>query len=91
MRPEDDLDRRLAGLARATEPVRARPDFAGRVLAAVAQERKPDFLGEVVRSARRVVWIAAVAAVTAVGWATLTEQSATAAVAVADDTAELDW
>jgi hypothetical protein len=86
----DPVDRRLAELGRATEPIRARHGFAERVMLAAAAEI--GWQPEVLRSARRLLPIAALAAVLATSWALWTQSSTDAMIAAADETEEeLDW
>ncbi len=84
----DPIDARLAELGKATEPLRARAGFVERVMIATATEGS--WQAELVRSARRLVPIALVAAVLAVTWAFMSESSTDAAIAVTDSV-ELEW
>ncbi len=54
--PYEDVERRLARLAAATEGIGARPGFEERVLAAVAAERE-----RAIRSSRAGDWLAGIA------------------------------
>ena len=86
----NDLDLELAELGRATEPIRARAGFSERVMAAV-QAESFGWRDELVRSARRVVPALALAAVVAVVWAVSSDVATDEALAVAEDTVELEW
>jgi hypothetical protein len=87
--PIDPIDARLAELGSATEPIRARSGFAERVMMATAVEN--GWQRELVRSARRLIPVAALAALVALAWAVASESSTDAAIAVADDSLELEW
>lgn len=84
--PHDEVDRRLGELARATEPIRAQSGFAQRVMLRVAAEG--GWREELVRSARRLVPLAALAAVVAVTWAVLSASTTDEALAVAEENVE---
>jgi hypothetical protein len=63
----EDAEIRLARLRAATEGVRPRPDFAGRVARAIDHEvAEADWLSDLLRPARRLVPLAAIAAAAAV-------------------------
>lgn len=85
--PDDAVDRRLAELGRATESIRARGGFADRVMLRVLAEGA-GWRDELVRSARRLVPLAALAAVIAMVWAVASETSTDEALAVAEDEEE---
>ncbi len=84
--PHDEVDRRLGKLARATESIRARSGFAERVMLRVAAEG--GWREELVRSSRRLVPLAALAAVAAVAWAVLSASTTDEALAVAEENVE---
>jgi hypothetical protein len=89
--PKGEVDRRLGELGAATEPIRAGRGFADRVMLRVMAEGV-GWRDELVRSGRRLVPLAALAAVLAVAWAVISESSTDQAVAVAeDDEEEILW
>jgi hypothetical protein len=85
--PDDAVDRRLAELGRATESIRARAAFSDRVMLRVLAEGA-GWREELLRSARRLVPLAALAAVIALVWAVQSETSTDEALAVAEDQEE---
>lgn len=85
----DAIDQELARLGTATEPLRARPGFRDRVMAAAIAV--PSWQVELLRSARGLVPVAALAAVMAVAWALVSESSTDAVIAVSEDTSVLEW
>jgi hypothetical protein len=85
----DPVDARLAELGEATASIRARPGFAERVMLATAADNGWQL--ELLRSAGRSVPFALIAAVVAIAWAVVSNSSTDAAIAVADDTTELEW
>lgn len=88
--PEDSVESRLAELGAATEPIRARAGFADRVLQAV-QVEAVGWPVELLRSARRLAPLGAVMAAVALVWALASSSAADEALAVADQTVELEW
>ena len=92
MKVEDErIETRLAELGRATSALSARAGYFERVMLAVHAETRTGWRNELVRSARRLVPIAAVAAAGALTWAVLSERSADEAFAAWDETVELEW
>jgi hypothetical protein len=85
----DSIDARLAELGKATEPIRARRGFAERVMLATSAENGWQL--ELLRSARRSIPFALVAAIVALSWAVVSESATDAAIAVADDSMDLEW
>jgi hypothetical protein len=88
---EPSLERRLAELARLTEPIRPRPDFNARVLAAVARDRRGVWTAELARSARSFLPLALALTVVSVAWAARAEGSTDAEIAAAEQPMELEW
>jgi hypothetical protein len=71
----EDIDQRLARLARGTEAVRPSAGFSARVMLAVNAEAAPNFLESAWFSSRRLLPIAAIAAAIAVVWAVQVDRS----------------
>jgi hypothetical protein len=71
----EDIDQRLARLARATDALRPSAGFSTRVLQAVAAEAAPSFLESAWSSSRRFLPVAAIAAALAVVWAVQVDRS----------------
>ena len=71
----EDIDQRLARLGRGTEALHPSLGFSARVLGAIAEETRPGFLESAWFSSRRLLPIAAVAAVLAVVWAVQVDRS----------------
>jgi hypothetical protein len=71
----EDIDQRLARLARATDALRPNAGFSARVLEAVAAEAAPSFLESAWSSSRRFLPVAAIAAALAVVWAVQVDRS----------------
>ncbi len=89
---DEDIDERLERLASATRGVRPRTDFGARVMQAIEHEREAGWLQDVLRSARRVIPVAALAAAVTVFWAIRSESSFDEAIAASlDDAVELEW
>jgi hypothetical protein len=87
-----DLETKLETLARATDGLRARPDFSARVLLAVERaSARPSWLESVRMSARTGVLIAMFAAAAAVVLAWHSEAQADEAQAVAYGAMGLEW
>jgi hypothetical protein len=91
MNDDEALDRELAKLGQRTMAVHPRVGFADRVLEAVQVENTTRYDREVLRSGRRFLPVAALAAVVALMGAALGESSTNAALAVADDPVEIAW
>lgn len=71
----EDIDQRLARLARSTEALRPSAGFSARVMSAVALEATPSFLESAWFSSRRLLPVAAIAAALAVVWAAQVDRS----------------
>jgi hypothetical protein len=71
----EDIDQRLARLARNTEALRPSVGFSARVMGAIAVEAAPSFLESAWFSSRRLLPIAAIAAAFAVAWAAQVDRS----------------
>ena len=84
-----DLDSRLERLAQATAGLRSMPGFADRVMLQVNLAATPGWLDAVSRLARSALVAGALLALTSLGWALHSDQSATEASAVAFSTLEL--
>lgn len=92
----NDIDARLARLAEATTRVRPRADFTARVLAATANAptgsaRKPGFWDDLPRIARRLVPVAALAALVGVAWGVTNDDAVDDALAGTYGATELEW
>jgi hypothetical protein len=66
---QEDFEQRLARLSGATNALRPSAGFAARVMLAINHEAAPSFLETTWFSARRLLPVAAIAAVLAVVWA----------------------
>ena len=71
----EDIDQRLARLARSTEALRPSAGFSARVRGAIAREATPSFLESAWFSSRRLLPVAAIAAALAVVWAAQVDRS----------------
>ena len=71
----EDIDQRLARLARKTEALRPSAGFSARVMSAVAAEAAPSFWENAWFSSRRLVPVAAIAAALSVVWAVQVDRS----------------
>ena len=94
MKDEDvDIEARLERLARATDDVRPRPDFAARVARAIEAERdRSGVIDELRRPARRLLPALALAAAVSLVWAVQSDDALDEALlAYPDDTMELEW
>lgn len=87
---QDDIDRRLEELGLRTESIGASSGFSERVMLAVQVNQAPMFGVELLRSATKLVPVAALAAVLAIVWAAVT-QDATTELMAAVDPVELEW
>jgi hypothetical protein len=87
--PQDSVDARLRELGRATEVIRARAGFADLVMNAI--QREPIWLTELVSSSRRLLPIAALAAVLSVAWGKWSTDSANEVLAASDEIVEIEW
>jgi hypothetical protein len=85
---DDDLDARLARLARATEAIQPSPGFSARVMDALPSETS--WLAGVSGSSRRFLSLAAVLAVGAVAWAAHGETSMDDALAATYGAVDVD-
>jgi len=86
----EDSDARLERLRRATEGAGPRADFAARVAARIEHESAPiGWLSDLLRPARRLVPIAAIAAAVGLVWAAQSERAGRVA-ASAESATELD-
>lgn len=83
----------MAALGRATRSLQPSAGFQQRVMLAIEAEQSRTSSRELFHAARRFLPVAALVAALGVMWATLSERSANAAVAVADpaSTTELYW
>jgi hypothetical protein len=89
---DEDIDRRLDRLARATEGVGPRPDFSARLARAIEAEQHGGLLVELGRPARRILPALALAAAVSLVWAVESDQAFDDALSVyADETVELEW
>lgn len=88
---EHDVERRLADLGRATAGIRARAAFTDQVMLAALATPAPSFGADLLRSLRRVVPLAALAAAISVVWALSSQGQTDDAFAAADETVELEW
>ncbi|MEP7049321.1 MAG: hypothetical protein ABJB12_03170 [Pseudomonadota bacterium] len=77
MTDREDIDQRLARLSGATNALRPSVGFSARVMQAIEREapRAPSFWENAWSSSRRLVPVAAIAAVLAVAWAVQVESS----------------
>ncbi|MEI9937970.1 MAG: hypothetical protein WDO74_33005 [Pseudomonadota bacterium] len=69
MNEQEDFEQRLARLSGATNSLRPSAGFGARVMLAINREAAPSFLETTWFSARRLLPVAAIAAVMAVVWA----------------------
>lgn len=90
MMGEENLDQRLERLARATHELSARPGFRNRVLSAV-KERAPSWITWGLAPARRLLPVAALAAVAALLWAVQSERSIDDELAASYASVEIEW
>jgi len=89
MSHEEDIDARLARLAAATENIRPRADFAGRVMLRIGDEQAFS-LAALRTPASRFLPFGMLAAALALVWAVSVNNQVNEAVASSDDT-ELAW
>jgi hypothetical protein len=89
MEAEETTEERLERLRRATESIRARGDFAGRLLARVAAE--PPWPEILLSSARRLLPLALVAAALSCSLAYRSHQDAGAALVWSEDPVGASW
>jgi hypothetical protein len=87
---DDELEGRLAALARATEPLGARPGFTERVLGRVDAQGVPDWRRGVLRVGRGMLAVAAFSAVLSVVLATTSGGDDDSAVAVTYGMEDMD-
>ncbi len=91
---DDDIDARLARLTNATKNVEPRRDFGARVARAIAEQDaviEPSWIDDAVRSARRLVPIAALAAVLGMVWAVQSDRAYDDAFASSYGDVETAW
>ena len=92
---DEDIDARLARLTNATRNVEPRRDFGARVARAVAEKGhpavEPSWIDDAVRSARRLVPIAALAAVLGLVWAVQSDRAYDDAFASSYGDVETAW
>ncbi len=93
MTDPEDMDARLARLAKATEGVAPRAGFSARVMGAVgaAKPAETSWLADLPRTAWRLLPVAALAAVLGVTWAVHSAHTFDDALASSYDAVELDW
>lgn len=89
MEPEESLEERLERLRRATRAVGARRDFTSRVMARIQAE--VSWYDVLQREARRLVPVAALTAVAALGVAWWSSHDVVDILAMLDEPAELEW
>jgi hypothetical protein len=87
----ETVDERLERLAQATSGLRARSDFADRVMLAVGASSAPSWLESVSSSARTGILVAVLAAAAAVALAAKSDLAANEASAVAYGAMEVEW
>ena len=88
----EEIDARLARLGRATEAIGPRADFGKRVMRALDTGQDVGWWSDVLRPARRVLPVAALAAAFATVWAAESDVAFDDALSIAsDDAVELEW
>jgi len=87
---EEDIEKRLSRIARATEPIRASAGFSERVMLAVQAEEGTGWLEQVLGASRRLLPVAALAAALGILWDVQAEQSDDGSWAVSDAGIELE-
>jgi hypothetical protein len=91
---DEDIDARLARLTNATRNVEPRRDFGARVARAIADQGpavEPSCIEDVVRSARRMVPVAALATVLGLVWAVQSDRAYDDAFAASYGDVETEW
>jgi hypothetical protein len=93
---DEDIDARLARLTKATRDVEPRRDFSARVARAIAEQGpsrafEPSWIDDVVRSARRMVPVAALATVLGLVWAAQSDRAYDDAFAATYGDVETEW
>lgn len=94
---DEDIDARLARLTNATRDVEPRRDFGARVARAIAEQGapgrvvEPSWIDDVVRSARRLVPVAALATVLGLVWAVQSDRAYDDAFAASYGDVETEW
>ncbi|MDB4994541.1 MAG: hypothetical protein JWM74_1973 [Myxococcaceae bacterium] len=94
---DEDIDARLARLTNATRNVEPRRDFGARVARAIAEQGEgraavePSWIDDAVRSARRLVPVAALAAVLGLVWAVQSDRAYDDAFASSYGDVETAW
>jgi len=88
---DESVQRRLDELSARTRALAPNPGFRARVMSALAVDASAAFRAEIVRSARRFVPVAVLIAVVSLGWAAQIDGVSSAAIAVVEDTQELEW
>lgn len=92
MEQDEEIEARLARIAAATQGLRPRGDFGARVMRALEPEAQRLAFGGMLWSAgRRLVPIAALAAVAALVWAVRTDGVVEDALAASYDVTEVEW
>ncbi|HEY4105260.1 MAG TPA: hypothetical protein VGM44_15290 [Polyangiaceae bacterium] len=86
----EDIDQRLARLARGSEALRPSASFSARVMRAVNEEATPSLLEGAWFSARRLLPVAAIAAALAVIWAVQVDRSVDDEIATSYASVELE-
>jgi hypothetical protein len=87
--PQDNVDARLKELGTATDTIRARAGFADLVMNSI--QREPIWPSELLRSARRLLPVAALAAVLSLVWSKVSTDSANEVLAASDEIVEIEW
>jgi hypothetical protein len=89
---DDEIDVRLARIGEATRGIRPPADFGARVMKALEPETQGIFVGGTLWTVgRRLVPIAALAAVAALVWAVRTDAAVEDALATSYDVTEVEW
>jgi hypothetical protein len=89
--PDDDIDARLARLARATERARPSAGFTDRVLAGIDGAPGKDWRSELPRVSRRLVPVLTLVAAGAVVWAVHSARAVDDALVGSFDAMEIEW
>ena len=88
---DESMDERLATIGQRTATLRARGGFNDRVMRAVQASQGGGVFDGMLRSARAIMPVAAMAAALAVGWAVRTDRAADMALASSFDVVEMEW
>ena len=89
MEPEETLEERMERLRRATRSVGARGDFSSRVMMRIRSE--VSWYDVLLREARRLMPVAALAAVVMIGAAWWNSRGSADSLAMVDEPVELEW